>query len=106
MVGDVAGLCFVDVVGCGVSSISSVGMTCGVGDGWDEGEGDVGGMMEGDGAMVEGNDDVVRAISVLPNPPEPRTVLFKDLRTLKAGDAAFSKMSCAILSPAFTSNLR
>ena len=84
----------------------------GDGDGDRGGSGGSGGISVGDG---DGDSDVVgivvvgivvvRAVSVLPKPPSFLMVLSRDLRTWNAGVAAFSKMSCAILSPSLMMNL-
>ena len=88
LVGDDVGA-FVGAIG-GVGSGGSGGISVGDEDGDDAGD---------DGV------EMLRAVSVLPKPPSFRAVLSKERRTWNAGVAAFSKMSCAILSPSLMVNL-
>ena len=69
-----------DIVGDDDGAVSSIGITCGLAEA------------------------VLAVLSVLPNPPEPRIVSSRERSTLNAGEAAFSKISWAILSPSLILN--
>ena len=56
------------------------------------------------GTLVGGDVVLSAVVPVLPNPPFARIVWSRVRRSWKAGVAAFSKMSWAILSPSSMSN--